>query len=253
MTDLELKMQVRRALDASMPPLPEDPLLTDKVLGRDAEAQQSRRRQVMGLRVAVALAVVVLIVCSGLLVPWETIRYLDTHQSDDGKLFISQGVVVTPPGGSSNAHAQLPEEHHEEGSLVTTDLDEAIEFWGSDFRRPTWAPKGWHPEQYTLTFLPTLSVCHINFLNPALYDDYFIIFNAQTLYELESLYIETDQDDFGHYVDLPNGLSVYVLTRGSDKAAIWLDGGTRYLAAGPITEDELLHMVYSAYDLDWPE
>ena len=252
MTDLELKVQVRRALDASMPPLPEDPLLTDKVLGRDAEARQSRRRQVMGLRVAVALAVIVLIVCGGLLVQNLSHDFLDGWQSDDGKEYFIQGVSVTPAGGGT---AEAENAHTENIFVITEDWNEAVSSYGRTPHVPSWLPEGWQVDHYEVSVFESFSRFIVGYRKSAPTEDdpeqeNYLILDAISFVDVNDLHGSIEQSAPGTNMQLANGLTVYV-SKNLDKAtSIWMDDGTSYTLTGVVTEDELLRIIRSIYGLD---
>ena len=247
MTDRELKTQVRQALDMAMPPLPEDPDLTDKVLEAHAKKQRVRQGRLLGLRVAAALAVMVLVVCGGLIYPQQIAHYLKGTQSDDEQHYVVQGVKETP-SNLNIAEAQQPGQRREDGSCITQDLSEAVTFWGSEFLKPTWLPDGWNIDTYTLIFIPTLSRYSITLRNDQV--DHFVVFDVINFYDTDGLNEGIEQNGAGRMEELPNGISVYITANVEEPLAIWLDGLTQYLLVGPISEEDLLHMVYSVYGLD---
>lgn len=245
MTDLELKMQVRRALDASMPPLPDDPRLADRVLDLHAEKRQSRRQQARVLRIAVALAVIVLIVCSGLLArsSFDIEEWLENDEYGEWHIFRATN-VNTPTVGTAEAAAPFKGEFH----LKTEDWDEFISVLGWTPRVPTWLPQDWELHHYEANDIEPYCSSTLVYKNPA--QRFSLVIN-QTIYrDMSDLSFGLHQDEEGSYIELENGLSIYLAPLDGDCNIYWLDGATAYIIFAPTSEEDALHIIRSMYGLD---
>lgn len=251
MTDRELKIQMRQALDASMPPLPDDPELVAKVLERRAEKQRVRRGRMIGLRVAVAMAVMVLVMCSGLMMQgWSHIR-LDRWQSDDGEHYYLQGELVTPPvNGTAEAFTDW-----ERVFVQTLDWNEVVEALGKAPMAPSWLPEGWRLYQYRVDIIETISTFNVMYQKAMPVNDdpdnvAYLVFTSQTFLNPNGPDIVLEQNAAGKHVQLSNGMLIYVTTNFEYTIALWADGQTSYTMSAPIPEDDFLHIIRSMYGLD---
>lgn len=247
MTDSELRSQVRRALDQSMPPLPDDPDLTEAVLERHEQRQQKNRARLSGLRVCVAVAVTLLYICGGAIMQgWS---HLITYQSKDGEQYVIRGVSVTPPVSQVADAASV---HNGIFSLSTKKLDVVIEILGGTPLLPTWLPDGWEVDAYSLNLNDTMKrlVVSYNKFKPGKKEADRLIYRTTTFSDLEYFYETIEANNEGRYVELENGLSVYVDKNVHRPTSIWQDGLTGYALSGDITEEELLQIIHAMYGLD---
>lgn len=243
MTDRELKQHLREVLDRSIPPLADDPGLTAKVLNRHAQKQRVRHGLLIGLRVAAALIVAALVMSSGVIARPHT--YMDAHQSEDGEQYILMGVSVTP-AISQSADAALSDGWFE---LSTTDFDEAIESLGEVPLVPVWLPDGWEVEDYYVLITQTRRELAM-FLGQAPDGSNRMIYDTTTFDDIEDFYLSIEVSGEGRYVELENGLSVYVDMNVDRITSMWYEGLTGYSLSGDITEEELLHIIRAMYGLD---
>ena len=245
MTDRELKENMRQALDRSMPPLPDDPDLTAKVLERHADKQQKKRARLTGLRIAAAVAVMVLVMSSGVIARPYT--YMDAYQSEDGELYILMGVSVTPPVIQSADAAT-----YNWIELTTADFNEAVEILGDVPLIPVWLPDGWEIELYYV--LNTKSQRQFSMLLGQSPDGETasnrMVYSTTTFSNIEDFYIAIQINGEGKYVELENGLSIYVDMNVNRITSLWYEGLTGYGLSGDITEEELLHIIRAMYGLD---
>ena len=248
MTDRELKERMRQALDRSMPPLPDDPHLTGKILGRHTEKHQKKRARMNGLRVAAVAAVIVLVIFGEAIMLVFSYSYVDARQSEDGEQYVLRGVRVTPPIIQS-AEAELPYVWLE---LTTADFDEAVEALGTVPLVPVWLPDGWDIELYYV--LGSRSRRQLSMLLGQSPDGETasnrMVYSTTTFSDIEEFYIAIEANGEGKYVELENGLSIYVDMNLSRVTSMWREGATVYSLSGNITEEELLHIIRSMYGLD---
>lgn len=250
MTDRELKTQVRQVLDASMPPLPDDPELAEKVLERHEEKQQKRRGRRIGLRYAAALAVMVLVVCGEAILQSLPRGYVEASLSADGEQYIMTGVTVTPPvGQAANAATYSASEWFE---LTTEDDDEAMEALGEGTMLPVWLPDGWAADQYHIVNSSTLKRVSVHYTHDPSGDEEpgYLVYAVTAFSSLEDFHLSAEVNGEGRNVKLKNGLSIYVDMNVNRITSMWQDGLTGYSLSGDITEDELLHIIRSMYGLD---
>ncbi|MCH5287479.1 MAG: DUF4367 domain-containing protein [Christensenellaceae bacterium] len=246
MTDRELKLQMRQALDMAMPPLPDDPDLTAKVLERYAKKQRVRRSMTVGLRVAAALIMVLLVMSSGVIARPYT--YMDAHQSEDGEQYVLQGVSVTP-SISQSADAALSIGWSE---LTTTDFDEAVETLGETPLIPVWLPEGWEIEDYYVLITKTQrELAVFGGQSPdGVTASNRMVYSTTTFDDIRDFYLSIEVNGEGKYVELENGLSIYVDMNVNRITSMWYDGLTGYSLSGDFSEEELLHIIRSMYGLD---
>ena len=245
MTDLELKMQVRQALDASMPPLPDDPRLADKVLYRCAEKRRIRQSRKWVLRVAVALAVLVLAVCSGLLAhgSFDIEEWVENNQYGEWHVFHATN-ITTPTVGTAEASVPFTGEVH----LVTEDWDEHVAALGWTPRVPAWLPRNWELHHYEANDIESFCSSTLVYRSPA-HRSFLLI--DQTVYrDLGALGGNLHQDAEGEYVRLENGLSVYIAPLNDGYNIYWVDGITDYIMFAPTSQEDALRIIRSMYGLD---
>ena len=252
MTDRELKVQMRQALDASMPPLPDDPDLTAKVLERYEEKQRVWRGRAAGLRVAAALAVMVLVVCSGLLIRDGSYIRLDRWQSEDEQHYYVQGELVTPPMHST---AEAADTHMEPVSIKTTDWNELVDALGITPMAPSWLPDGWYLFHYWANVNETLFMFNVTYQKAMPTDDDpenmdYLVFTSTMFFDPNGPDLLLEQDGAGTYVQLSNGILIYLTVNYEKITALWIEGQTSYVLSAPLPEDDLLHIIRSMYGLD---
>lgn len=243
MTDRELKQHLREALGKSLPPLPDDPGLTAKVLDRHAQRQRVRHGLLVGLRVAAALVVAALVMYSGVIARPHT--YMDAHQSRDGEQYILMGVSVTP-AISQSADAELSSGWLE---LSTTDFDEALATLEEVPLTPVWLPDGWEVDEYYVLITQSQRELAM-FLGQAPDGSNRMVYTTTTFNDIEDFYMAIEINGEGRYVELENGLSIYVDMNVHRITSMWYDGLTGYSLSGDITEEELLQIIRAMYGLD---
>lgn len=245
-TDRELKERIRQTLDKSMPPLPDDPCLVEKVLSLRDKRQRVRRRVTIGLRAAAALIVALLVMSSGVIARPYT--YMDAHQSEDGEQYVLMGVSVTPPI-SQSADAALSIGWTE---LITTDFDEAVETLGEVPLIPVWLPEGWEIEDYYVLVTKTQrELAMFGGQSPdGVTASNRMIYSTTTFNDIRDFYLSIEVNGEGKYVELENGLSIYVDMNVDRITSMWYDGLTGYSLSGDFTEEELLRIIRAMYGLD---
>lgn len=245
MSDLELKMHVRQALDASMPLLLEDPNLTDKVLTRHAEKRESWRPRSVGLRVAAALAVMLLVVCGGLLshVSFDIEEWISNDQYGEWHHF--QAVNInTPTVGTAKAAVPF----NGKFSLSTEDWDEFVSALGWMPRVPAWLPDGWASYSYQASDIELWSSSTL--LDYCSANDSFIVITQRVFRDLEFMQTGVHQDEEGESITLKNGVTVYLAPLGEGYVAYWIEDIMDYTMYAPCSREEVLHIVNSMYGLD---
>ena len=250
MTDSELRNRIRQALDQSMPPLPDDPALTEAVLERHEERRQKRRARMRGLRVVVAMTVMTLFVFGGAIMQGWSRTYFTTYQSEDGEQHIIRGVNVTPPVGQA---ADAADASNHVIIFNTRSLDDVIDAMGEALMLPTWLPDGWEVDDYSVVIndniMKDVSVAYQRF-KPGEEEADRLIYSVTTFSDLQYFYLSIETNNDGRYVELENGLSVYIGRNVHRPTSMWQEGLTGYVLSGDITEEELLHIIRSMYGLD---
>ena len=245
MTDREWKAQVRQALDMALPPLPDDPDLTEKVLQQHAEKKQTWRLRTAGLRVATALAVMVLVVCGGLLnhVRFDVEEWISNDQYGEWHHFQATN-INTPTVGT--AEAAVP--FNGKFSLTTEDWDEFLSALGWTPRTPAWLPDSWEPYHYQASDIEIWSSSTLLFYS-SLYDSY-IVLTQRAFRNLEFMETGIHQDEEGESFHLKNGLTVYIAPLDEGCVAYWIEGVMDYTLYAPSTQENVLRIVRSMYGLD---
>ena len=251
MTDRELKTRVRQALDMTMPPLPDDPDLADKVIGAHAKKQRLRQSRLLGLRVAAALAVMLLVVCSGLLMSDGSYIRLDRWQSEDEQLYYVQGERVTPPIDGTAEAAIL---HTENISLHTTSWDEVVAAIGTAPLAPTSLPDGWEVYQYMVDISVTLATFNATYQKAMPTEDDpdhigYLVFTSNTFFDPDGPYVALEQNGAGELIPLDNGIEIYLTTNFNHTLALWVNGATSYVMSAPMPEDDFMRIIRSIYGL----
>lgn len=250
MTDRELKALMRQALDQAMPPLPDDPDLTAKVLERHAEKQQKRRARLTGLRIAAAVAVMALVICGGAIAQRFSYSYIEARYSEDGEQYILAGVSVTPPV-EQNAEAEL-DSSQEPIMFFTKDLDEAIEAIGEIPLMPAWLPDGWELYGYNVVVTYAQKFLTAHYQKPIPGEDDYDALNYEVFIfnDLQYFYMSIEANLEGDYMELDNGMSVYVDMNVERPTSMWYDGLTCYAMSGDVTPEELVQIIHAMYGLD---
>ena len=245
MTDLELKMQMRQALDASMPSLPDDPLLTARVLDLDAQRRRIGRSRRRVLRVAVALAVLVLAVCGGLLAhgSFDIEEWVENDQYGEWHIFRATN-INTPTIGTAEAAVPFKGDVR----LKTEDWDEFVSTLGWTPRVPAWLPDGWKPKNYQVSDIEPF--CSAAQLYDNLMSFEYIVITQTVFRDLETMDRNFHQDEEGEYVKLENGLSIYIAPLGDGYNIYWIDGITDYVVYIPLEKEDALHVIRSMYGFD---
>lgn len=249
MTDRELQSRIRLALDGGLPPLPDDPALAEAVIRRHEKKRRQTRARARGMRAAVALAVIALVVCGGAILQGWSRTYLDVRQSEDGEQYIMQGVSVTPPVGQTADAASAGN-----GMIVlhTKNPQLVVEALGEAPLLPTWLPDGWEVDDYSIAIdytMKRLVVAYNKFRSDGDEADR-LIYRTTIFNDLEDFRMTIEANNEGHDVMLENGLSVYMDMNVDRPTSMWRDGLTGYSLSGDITPEELLRIIRAMYDLN---
>lgn len=249
MTDRELQARMRQALDKSMPPLPDDPDLTAKVLDRYAGKRQKKRARLSGMRIAAAAVVMALVVCGGAIMQSFSYTYVDARQSEDGEQYILIGVSVTPPVGQT---ADAATDHGDWSMFYTEDWDEVVEALGEAPLMPAWLPDGWEISGYDV-IIDNTQKCLSTYYEkprPGEEDTDVLIYHVNAFTDLQYLNMAIEANNEGESIELENGLSVYVDLNVKRTTSMWQDGLTGYSMSGDVTKEELMRVIRSIYGLD---
>lgn len=186
------------------------------------------------LRVAAAVALAALVLCSGLLHPRA---HVEKHQSEDGKRYIIQSVE---PASSSVAEADPTQENF--GQFSTQDFAEAVELLGRTPPMPQWIPEGWQVAQYTVGRLESMSFFSAAYLHEE--TGAFLSYTWEVYHKLNQ-YGLLEQDAPGTYIQLDNGANAYVTTNMGRPTIAWSDANTSALLSGAVDMDVLLKIAGS--------
>jgi len=186
------------------------------------------------LRPMAAFCAMLLVLFSGVLFQHAQVR---VTQSPDGEQYIIQGAEVTPDLTANAARYQ------ESGFWDTEDWNEAIKLYGSTPCVPTWVPKGWRVERYSIDISESFVRFAVTYTNAT--GDGHLIFDTVAYDDTADLRAELEQNEGGEYRNMGNGISAYITNNMDNLSACWIKGQTKYVLSGTITENDLWQCIQS--------
>lgn len=206
------------------------------VLARyEKRTRRNRRRSILA-RIAVVTAV--LCVCAlGIEIVFHRELFIDSVTLDEQQYYV-QG-VVEDPNIVKDGQAQ---EIDRPDSLITSDLDEALSFYGFTPPLLQWLPDGWSAIQYSVHHREWYSRLVVTYGTSS--SDHIVSYEVRHFDNLEDAYASFEQDVEGKAPlnVVPNGY--YSMNQG-EYTAIWYKGNMVFSIYGALSEDDFLKIVKS--------
>lgn len=240
MNETMMREKVHQAVDKHCEHLRTDDCLAQRVIemSQDRPIKTWQWRSSLPLKLAIIMSVIFIVLFVGLLFPSERIV---TTQSPDNEQYYAQG-MEDPIGSTVQANAHTTQTQY--GSYNVTDWEEVVSLFGYEPNVPTWLPDGWHIDNYQVDFFEPITHFCATYAHEGI--DRRIVFNTVYYFDIESVYLELEQNEAGTYMTI-GGMNVYITSNVNDAVAVWYDGHMECILTGPITTEALIQCIESIY------
>ncbi|MBE5786073.1 MAG: DUF4367 domain-containing protein [Clostridiales bacterium] len=163
---------------------------------------------------------------------------LDSISTPDEQQFIVNGNTTeneVTPHGSADGERQP-------GTIITTDLTEAVTAFGYHPALPTWLPEGWEVDNYAVITSNHASDFYVQYTNDTLSMKMRLKIVEYERKEIAQSVIE--QNNHGYSINL-SGTKIYVTENIDSTVAMWLTDHLCYSLSGPLPVNEIINIAES--------